>query len=76
MNLTLRNKVRQINNFLIKLFILLNKKRQHYKNRIKQRNGSTFWFIFSRPTKDKKLWKYKNHWYFVNNYKLQTYIKK
>ncbi len=70
---------------LNKVKYLLNK-REHYKNRVKLRKGSSLWFLFSKVIDEKPVlngreekclvWKYKNHIYITQNYKLQTYIKK
>ena len=74
-------------NLKIKCFF---NQRQHYKNRIKQRNGSSLWFLFSKvidkrntcdPTKSAPadeclVWKFRNHIYITQNNQLQTYIKK
>ena len=55
---------------------MFSKKRLHYKNRLKLRKGSTIYFLFSEPTKDKVYWRYKHHSYIVRDNKLQTYINK
>lgn len=70
-------------------FVYLFNKRGHYKNRIKQRNGSSLWFLFSKvidkrntcdPTKSAPadeclVWKFRNHIYITQSGQLQTYIK-
>jgi hypothetical protein len=70
---------------MTKLFIFFNR-REHYKNRLKLRKGSSIWFLFSRvidrkysyKTKnhDCLVWKFRNHIYLTENNQLQTYIKK
>lgn len=70
----------------MKLKILLNKKRQHFLNRLKKRNGNILYFLFSKVV-DKKnvydkeggeclVWKFRNHYFLTQNNKLQTYINK
>lgn len=68
----------------MKLKILLNKKRPHFFNRLRQRNGSILWFLFAKVigtkpsyTENKCLvWRFKNHYYLTQNNILQTYIYK
>lgn len=64
-------------------FISLFNQRKHFKNRLKQRKGNIFYLLFAKklPNKYKrqdgvKIYKYKNHIYFIQNYQLQTYINK
>lgn len=69
----------------MKILYLFNK-RQHYKNRLKLRKGSTFWFLFSKVVGKKQVcdsrkdeclvWKFRNHIYITQNNQLQTYIRK
>lgn len=69
----------------MKLLYLLNQ-RKHYKNRVQQRNGTTFWFLFAKVVNKKQVldklkdeclvWKFRNHIYITQNNQLQTYIKK
>lgn len=69
----------------MKLLYLFNQ-RQHFKNRLHQRNGSILWFLFSKVIDKKQVqdgrkdeclvWRYKNHIYLTQNNQLQTYIKK
>ena len=71
---------------MTKLKLLLNSKPQHYRNRIKQRKGSTFWFLFAKvvgimpsyePCTDKCLrWQFRNHIFLSQAGRLQTYINK
>lgn len=59
--------------------------REHYKNRIKKRQGSHIFFLFSKKIDEKRVspnsktkcevWKYKNHIYFTENNQMQTYVK-
>jgi hypothetical protein len=60
-----------------KLVYLL-KARQHFWNRIKLRKGNVLYFFLSEIIDQKDnclVWKYKQHLYFTQNNKLQTYIK-
>lgn len=57
--------------------------RQHFKNRLKERGGSLIYLFLAKRVKNQflrqdgvKIYKYKNHIYFIQNYKLQTYINK
>ena len=66
-----------------KILSLFNKKREHFKNRIKLRNGNLFYLIFAKklPNRYKRqdgvsIYQFKNHIYFIQHYKLQTYINK
>lgn len=68
----------------LKINCLFNQ-RQHYKNRIKLRKGSTLLFLLAKVIDEKPVlkgrkekclvWKYKNHIYITQNNQLQTYIK-
>ena len=59
--------------------------RKHYKNRIKQRNGSHLLFILSKKIDEKQVldgsktkcevWKFRKNLYITQNYQMQTYIK-
>lgn len=70
----------------MKLKILLNKKRQHFWNRLQLRGGNIIYFLFAKivdkkQTLDKKtgeclVWKFRNHLFITQNNQLQTYIKK
>lgn len=69
-----------------KLKLLLKPKRIHFKNRLRQRHGNVLYFLFAkpidnRPVDDKSkgkciVWRYKNHIFFTQNNRLQTYINK
>jgi len=66
-----------------RLIPLFNKKRQHFKNRLKLRKGRIIYLLFAKrlPNKYKrqdgvKVYQYKNHIYFIENNRLQTYINK
>jgi len=68
---------------MIKFIALLNKKREHFTNRLKLRKGNLFYLLFAKklPNNYKRqdgvsIYKYKNHIYFIQHYKLQTYINK
>lgn len=62
------------------------KARKHFWNRLKLRKGSLYPFFLAKVIDEKPVlnntkercfvWKYKNHIYITQNYKLQTYIKK
>lgn len=66
--------------------IYLLRARKHFWNRLEQRDGNVLCFLFAKvvdkkPVQDGRkdeclVWKYKNHIYLTQNYKLQTYINK
>lgn len=70
-------------NLKIKCFF---NQRQHYKNRVKLRQGSTLPFLLAKVIDRKQVldgrkdeclvWKFRNHIYITQNNQLQTYIKK
>lgn len=67
-----------------KIFTLFNQ-RQHYKNRLRQRKGSSIYFLFAKVIDKKQVldnskteclvWKFRQHLYITQNNQLQTYIK-
>ena len=69
----------------MKLKVLLNKKRLHFRNRLKQRGGNMFYFLLAKVIGEKNVmdkdsgkcfvWRYKNHFFLTQNNRLQTYIK-
>jgi hypothetical protein len=69
----------------MKLLYLFNQ-RQHFKNRLRLRKGSSICFLFSKVIDKKQVcdsrkdeclvWKFRNHIYITQNNQLQTYIKK
>ena len=69
----------------LKIRCLFNQ-RQHFKNRLRLRNGSLLPFLLSKVIDKKQVcdsrkdeclvWRYKNHIYITQNNQLQTYIKK
>ena len=71
---------------MMKLKILLNKRRQHYLNRLNLRGGTTLPFLFAKVIDKKQVldgadseclvWRYGSHIYITQNNQLQTYIKK
>lgn len=72
---------------LIGKIITFTRQREHYKNRLKLRNGKHIWFLFSKKIDEKQVlqvpprtpcevWKFRNHLYITQNYQMQTYIKK
>ena len=71
---------------MTKLRILLNKRREHYKNRIKLRHGSTLYFLFAKKIGERHSWenqkskcyewRFRNHVYLTQWNCLQTYINK
>ena len=70
---------------MTKIIALFNKKRQHFKNRLKLRKGSIIWLLFSKklpPTKKQikendtlKVYAFRHHIYLIQDDKLQTYIR-
>lgn len=70
-----------------KIKIIINKKRPHFWNRLKQRKGKLFYFLLAKVV-DKKgvadqrcksdclVWKFRNHIFLTQYGKLQTYINK
>lgn len=72
---------------IIRKFISFFRFRKHYLNRLNKRNGKHIYFLFSKKLEDKyvcdkksktkcEVYKFKNNLYFIQNYKMQTYIKK
>jgi hypothetical protein len=70
---------------MTKFIALFNKKRQHFKNRLKLRNGSLIWLLFAKklpPLKKHlrendtvKVYAFRHHLYFIQDRKLQTYVR-
>jgi hypothetical protein len=69
--------------FLIKILAIISKKREHYKNRLQLRKGKTIHLINASLIEVRKdnsgtcyIFQNKNHIYFIQNNKLQSYINK
>lgn len=68
---------------MTKLIALFNQ-RQHFKNRLKLRNGKLIYLLLAKLVEVKKagreetlscyVYQYKNHRYYIQDYKLQTYV--
>lgn len=60
--------------------------RQHFKNRLKQRNGKIIYFLFSskfkildsfdKPKEPCEVYKFRNHEYVLQGGIMQTYVNK
>ena len=71
---------------MTKLRILLNKRKIHYLNRLKQRHGSTLYFLLAKCVGTKPsyetsktpclVWQWKQRIFYTQDWLLQTYINK
>ena len=67
---------------MLKIIAFFNQ-REHFKNRLKERKGNIFFLFLAKKIKNIYprqdgvcIYRYKHHIFFIQNYKLQTYINK